>query len=145
MKKLLLIFTFAIAGLVSTNAQVANETTPKTDGAKMLFRETTFDYGNITRNVPATHKFVFTNTGTAPLIINSANASCGCTVPEYTQEPIMPGKTGEIKVVYNAANPGTFVKSVTIRSNAGEISLTIRGNVVEKAAEPKPAVINPNN
>ena len=56
----------------------------------------------------------------------------------------MPGKTGTIEVVYNAANPGNFTKSVTVRSNGGEVSLTIRGNVVEKQAEPTPPVVNPN-
>jgi hypothetical protein len=142
MKKLLFTLTFALVSVLAINAQVSNNNQPA-DGPQMKFRETTFDYGNIPRNVPATHEFQFTNTGNAPLIINSANPSCGCTVPEYSQEPIMPGKTGVIKVVYNAANPGGFTKSVTVRSNAGETSLTIKGNVIEKPAEAVPPVVAP--
>ena len=143
MKKLLLTLSFALVSVFAVNAQVSNADAPA-DGPKMTFSEQTFDYGNIPRNVPATHEFKFTNTGNAPLVINSANASCGCTVPEYTKEPIMPGKTGVIKVVYNAANPGNFTKTVTVRSNGGEAQLTIRGNVVEKKEEPKHPVVNPN-
>lgn len=143
MKKLLLTLSFALISVLAVNAQVAN-TGEKKDGPKLTFSETTFDYGNIPRNVPAKHEFKFTNNGTAPLIINSANPSCGCTVPTFTKEPIMPGKTGTIQVVYNAANPGNFTKSVTVRSNGGEVSLTIRGNVVEKKEEPKSPVENPN-
>jgi hypothetical protein len=142
MKKLLLTLSFALIGVFALNAQTSADQTA--DGAKLTFEAKTYDYGNITRNVPAKHVFKFTNTGNAPLIINSANASCGCTVPTYTKEPIMPGKTGTIEVVYNAANPGNFTKSVTVRSNGGEVSLTIRGNVVEKQAEPTPPVVNPN-
>jgi hypothetical protein len=141
MKKLLLTLTIVLAGVFAASAQVSNDQAT-TDGPQMKFRENSFDYGNIPQNVPATHEFIVTNTGNAPLIINSANASCGCTVPDYTKEPIMPGKTGVIKVTYNAANMGTFTKSVTVNSNGGQISLTIKGNVVEKPAQP--AVVNPN-
>ncbi|KAB2917186.1 MAG: DUF1573 domain-containing protein [Bacteroidetes bacterium] len=143
MKKLLLTLTIALAGIFTANAQVGTDSQP-TDGPQMKFREIMHDYGNIPQNVPATHEFLFTNTGKAPLIINSANASCGCTVPEYTKEPIMPGKTGVIKVVYNAASMGNFTKSVTVNSNAGVQTLTIKGNVVEKTSQPTPAVVNPN-
>jgi hypothetical protein len=142
MKKLLLTLSFALISVLAVNAQTSAD--QNADGPKLTFSATTYDYGNITRNVPAKHEFKFTNTGTAPLIINSANPSCGCTVPTFTKEPIMPGKSGKIEVVYNAANPGNFTKSVTVRSNGGEVSLTIRGNVVEKKAEPKPPVVNPN-
>jgi hypothetical protein len=143
MKKLLLTLSFALISVFAMNAQVSNGGT-STDGPQIKFRETTFDFGNITRNVPVTHEFTFTNTGNAPLIINSATASCGCTVPDYTKEPIMPGKTGVIKVTFNAASPGNFTKSVTVSSNAGQSSLTIKGNVVEPASEPQPPVVNPN-
>ncbi len=142
MKKLLLTLSFALISVLAVNAQI--KTGENTDGPKLSFSAITYDYGNITRNVPAKHAFKFTNTGTAPLIINSANPSCGCTVPTFTKEPIMPGKTGTIEVVYNAANPGTFTKSITVRSNGGEISLTIRGTVVEKKTAPKSPVINPD-
>lgn len=133
MKKLLLTLSFVLVGIFAANAQTT-ATDVKADGPKITFTETTFDYGNIPQSVPAKHEFKFTNTGKQPLLITSANASCGCTVPEYTKEPIMPGKTGVITVIYNAANPGNFTKTVTVRTNASEenVVLTIRGNVVDK-------------
>lgn len=133
MKKLLLTLSFVLVGIFAANAQ-ASGTDTKAEGPKISFTETTFDYGNIPQSVPAKHEFKFTNTGNAPLLINSASASCGCTVPKYTEEPIMPGKTGVISVVYNAAHPGNFTKTVTVNTNASTepVVLTIRGNVVDK-------------
>jgi hypothetical protein len=141
MKKLLLTLTMVLAGLFAATAQV-NTDQPAADGPQIKFNETTFDFGTLTHKVPATHEFVFTNTGTAPLIITNATASCGCTKPTYTTEPIMPGKTGIIKVTFNSPVVSTFNKSVTVDSNAGQISLTIKGNVIEAPAQPP--VINPN-
>ena len=64
--------------------------------------------------------FTFTNVGDTPLVIHQAIASCGCTVPTYTQEPVLPGKTGTIKVTYNGTGrlPGHFKKSISLRTNA---------------------------
>jgi hypothetical protein len=86
----------------------------------------------------ATTVFKFKNTGDAPLVINRVQASCGCTTPTWTKEPILPGKTGEITTSYNPANrPGSFIKTISVFSNAGTAPslLTIKGEVV-----PKPAV-----
>jgi len=63
-------------------------------------------------------EFIFTNTGKEPLIISKAKGSCGCTVPEWSKEPILPGETGKIKVNYDEKRVGQFNKSVTITSNA---------------------------
>ena len=95
--------------------------------------ETEHDFGKIKKGVPQTATFTYTNTGKSPLTVTDAKASCGCTVPEYTKDPVAPGKTGTIKATYNAANPGTFLKSVTITSNVegGPQILTIKGEVVE--------------
>ena len=69
--------------------------------------------------------FTYTNVGETPLIINQAVASCGCTVPEYTKKPVMPGEKGEIKITYNGAGkfPGHFKKSITVRTN-GAVEMT---------------------
>lgn len=79
--------------------------------------------------------FEFTNTGTAPLIINQAFASCGCTVPTFTKEPIKPGEKGTIDVVYNGTGrlTGRFKKTITIRTNAVNevVRLTIEGEMTE--------------
>ena len=83
--------------------------------------------------------FTFTNIGDAPLVIHQAVASCGCTVPDYTKEPILPGKTGTIKVTYNGTGkyPGHFKKSITLRTNAKTemMRLYIEGNMTAKDAK----------
>ena len=71
-------------------------------GADIKFDKTTHNFGTFSENNPVVScTFTFTNVGDAPLVIHQAVASCGCTVPEYTQEPVMPGKTGTIKITYN--------------------------------------------
>ncbi|HSI89625.1 MAG TPA: DUF1573 domain-containing protein, partial [Adhaeribacter sp.] len=67
----------------------------------------TYDFGKITEGTQATHEFKFKNTGNQPVIISNVQASCGCTTPEWTKEPVMPGKTGKIKALYNSTGrPG---------------------------------------
>lgn len=86
----------------------------KSDEA-VKFNTTKYDFGKIKQNVPAVYYFEITNNGAKPLVIESATASCGCTVPEYPKEPIESGKTAKIKVQYNAAALGHFDKDVTIK------------------------------
>ena len=87
---------------------------------KFNFEEETFDFGNIKEeNGSVEHKFVFTNTGNAPLIIQGVRASCGCTTPAWSKEPIPPGDEGFVTAKYNPKNrPGSFRKSLSITSNA---------------------------
>ncbi len=88
--------------------------------ASIKFDKVVHNFGTFSEDEP-TQKcvFTFTNTGTAPLIINQAVASCGCTIPSYTKAPIKPGEKGEIKVTYNGtgAFPGHFKKTITVRTN----------------------------
>lgn len=94
---------------------------------------TTIDFGKIQLDKPVTHEFKFTNTGDAPLVISSVQASCGCTVAEYSKEAIAPGAQGFVKATYNAAKVGVFTKSVTVNANAENnvVQLVIKGEVVE--------------
>lgn len=88
--------------------------------AQIKFDKVSHDFGTFSESNPVQECiFTFTNVGQAPLIINQAVASCGCTVPSYTKEPIAPGKTGAIKVTYNGKGkfPGHFKKSITVRTN----------------------------
>ena len=75
------------------------------------------------------HRFALTNTGSKVLVIQDIVTSCGCTKVEYGKEPVRPGGTLEVKVVYEADEPGRFNKSITVYCNAKESSLqlTIRG------------------
>lgn len=102
--------------------------------AEIKFDKTTADLGTFPEEKPVVScVFTFTNIGNVPLVVHQAVASCGCTVPEYTEEPVLPGKTGTIKVTYDGTGkyPGHFKKSVTIRTNAKTemIRLFIEGNM----------------
>ena len=106
-------------------------------GADIKFEKTSHNFGSFSeKNAVVTYTFTFTNVGDLPLVIHQATASCGCTVPEYTQEPIMPGKKGTIKVTYSGEgrSPGYFKKSITLRTNAKTemIRLYIEGNMTVK-------------
>ena len=100
-------------------------------GAKATWAKEAHDFGEIKLKVPVSVEFTFTNTGDAPLIIKEVVTSCGCTASDYAKEPILPGKSSTIKVSYNAANPGAFTKTITVKSNDVTESkiLTIKGMV----------------
>ena len=104
----------------------------------LKFAQETHDFGKVEQGKPVTHVFEFKNNGTDPIVINDAQASCGCTKPSWTREPVMPGKTGSVSATYNAAAAGPFNKSVTVTSNAeaGQVVLYLKGEVVtQKEAE----------
>ncbi|MDR2139875.1 MAG: DUF1573 domain-containing protein [Tannerella sp.] len=97
---------------------------------------TSYDFGDINEaDGPVSHIFTILNNGELPLVISRVQAACGCTTPEWTKEPIAPGKTGEVKVIYDPkGRPNKFNKTVSIYSNGstGSYTLTIRGNVIPK-------------
>ena len=98
------------------------------------FEEYEYDFGNIKQDSKNTHIFKFKNTGENPLIISNARGSCGCTVPTYPKEPIPPGGTGEIEVVYSPGKQkGLQNKTVTIFANTNPQTtlLKISANVEE--------------
>jgi 3,4-dihydroxy-2-butanone 4-phosphate synthase len=101
----------------------------------MAFKADIHDFGTLEEGPAADHVFTFTNTGKEPLTIQRVQASCGCTTPEWTKDPIQPGQTGIVKASYGTAGrPGHFEKTLTVFSNAGTKTLTIKGDV-EKAPE----------
>lgn len=116
---------------------------------EMKFEHTRHNFGIFAQDTAiVTHQFIFTNVGKEPLIIHQATASCGCTVPEYTLEPIMPGEKGKITVTYNGKNrrPGVFRKSITIHNNGKQtpIRIYIEGEMIanEKPIEPTELVLD---
>ncbi|MEO1258140.1 MAG: DUF1573 domain-containing protein [Bacteroidota bacterium] len=137
MKKLLSILTvFALFATVSFAQEDA--TVPAADGGpKMVFEQTEVDYGTIEQGSDPLRVFKFTNNGDEPLIISKAKGSCGCTVPKYPQEPILPGETAEIEVRYDTNRIGPFQKSVTLTTNESNPThqLKIKGKVNPKPTE----------
>ncbi len=123
MKKLLTALLF-----VAVIPVFAQTTTP------VEFKEIKHTFGKVPQGTPVSTTFSFTNSSDKPVIIETATAGCGCTKPEYPQEPVLKGKTGTIKVTYNAANMGAFTKTVTVKfANIAEpVVLTIDGEVVAK-------------
>jgi hypothetical protein len=113
---------------------VSGQTTKKIVKAPDIKFETkTHDYGTIKKGDNGSCEFVFTNVGSEPLILTNVVASCNCTVPTWSKEPIMPGKKGTIKVVYDTKKVGTISKTITVMSNAVDdvVILNIKGFVNE--------------
>jgi hypothetical protein len=106
-------------------------TTLKADD--MAFTDITHDFGTVAEGPDATCEFTFKNNGNEPIVIEKAQPSCGCTVPQFSKEPVAPGATGIINVAYHTkGKPNPFTKTITVVSNAGTKVLTIKGTV-EKA------------
>ena len=144
MKKILIlafVATFGLQAQAQTQKQKVNvsevqavATTKAENYAEISFDTLRYNFGTFSKAEPLVRcSFPFTNTGTAPLIIHQAFASCGCTVPTYTKEPIKPGEKGVIDVTYDGTDkfPGHFQKTITIRSNAINevVRLTIEGDM----------------
>jgi hypothetical protein len=108
MKKLL----FIAAAFIVASGAMAQVHNPD-DVAR--FNTQKYDFGKVKQNVPAVYFFELTNKSNKPLVIENAHATCGCTVPEYQKDPILPGKTAKIKVQFNAAAGGRFDKSVYVK------------------------------
>ncbi len=97
------------------------------------FDKSSHNFGNFKESQVMQYNFVFTNTGDEDLVIQQAFSSCGCTIANFTKEPIAPGEKGKISVTYNGKGkfPGHFKKPVTIRSNAANtlVRVYIEGNM----------------
>lgn len=125
-----LIFLFAIGFLAFTGAAFAQTPAQPATPKSIEFEKTVIDFGEIPQNVPATATFNFKNITKAPVLLKNVQASCGCTAPEWTKEPVLPKKSGNIKATYNAAAVGPFTKTVTVTLDKGETAiLTIQGTV----------------
>lgn len=114
-----------IAGSMTANGQVLAKAP-----ADPIQMAESHDFGSIKKGRPVTYTFQFVNTGNEPLKLENVAASCGCTTPEWSPEPVAPGKSGSVKVGYNAAVEGVFEKSVTIVYNGGKTkTIYVKGKV----------------
>ncbi len=131
-KNVTLIVTVAFITTVFATTSVIGKIAELT-GPLFTWESTAHNFGTIDQGKPVEHLFNFTNKGDVPLIISSVKASCGCTVANYSKEPIAPGKTGFVSARYNAAKVGAFNKTVTVMANTGTdaIVLKLSGEVTE--------------
>lgn len=132
MKKLLVLSFFVALAFGAVKAQNNQSQQVPANGPKIEFSKLEHNYGQIEKGGDGNCEFTFTNNGTEPLILSNVRASCGCTTPSWTKEPVMPGKSGVIKVKYNTNNVGGFTKTITVTSNAVDnprVVLKIKGNV----------------
>jgi len=127
-----LIAALLVCGIESSQAQFSEAT--------ITFDNMNHNFGNIKEEGGVVeHTFEFKNTGTEPLLLTNVRTSCGCTVPEWSKEPIAPGKSGSIKVSFNPLRrPGAFRKSITVQSNAKQKTVVL---YIVGLVEPKPKTI----
>ncbi len=131
MKKFLMLSVFSL--LLGANIYAQDGDVAPAEGPVMDMESVDVDYGTIDQHSDPLRKVNFTNTGTEPLVIKNARGSCGCTVPLYPKEPIMPGESDVIEIRYDTKRLGPFSKTVKITTNEGNdpIVLKVHGKVLK--------------
>jgi hypothetical protein len=140
MKKISALFVL-LAAFLLTNAQ-SEVTTAKTIPYPdvLQLKETQHDFAQIPQGKPVYYNFEIVNTGSTDLTLGDVHASCGCTTPEWSRDPMAPGAIAKIRVGYNASAEGPFEKYVTITYNTNQTKqLKITGTVWKVPAGPAPA------
>jgi hypothetical protein len=134
----------ATASPVVDNPNVVSENeAPNPNAPVMKFAESEFDFGDIKPNSTVRHTFTFTNVGKSPLLIEDAVASCGCTTPSWTKEPVAPGAKGTMEVQFDSrGKQGIVSKQVAVRANTQPSTTTIliKGNILTDATAAAPAL-----
>lgn len=133
MNKVFIIFCLLFSSFIS-NAQTTVVTAVKEEKAApaevIALKETEYNFGKIPQGKPVTHIFTFTNTGSTSLALENVQASCGCTTPEWSKEPVAAGASANITVGFNAMNDGPFTKFITIAYNGTQSKqIIIKGEV----------------
>ena len=140
MKKL--VFLIGILVMTVGLAKAQEETVKdNVNGPEIEFEKLVHDYGEVPYNGDGQCEFHFTNTGNEPLIIQKPKSSCGCTVPSWPKEPILPGESDVITVTYRTTKVGQINKTITVTSNAkvnSTVVLRITGKVLEQVNEALP-------
>lgn len=114
-----------------------SEDQAKKKGQDIWFEEYLHDYGEIVQDSDGSWSFAFKNLGREAIVINRVRSTCGCTIPEWPREPIEPGNSGKITIIYNTALTGTFLKSIYVYSTAANspVKLQIKGKVAPPEEE----------
>jgi len=129
MKRIALFISMILVSAVTVMAQQATEPVKVEDNPnapEITFEKLVHDYGTVAFGGDGVCTFKFTNTGKEPLILQQPQSSCGCTVPTWPKEPILPGESNEIQVTYNTKKAGPINKTVTVRSNAKTNTVVLR-------------------
>lgn len=143
MKKIILLFSATILMCAGAFAQAKTSSTPQAvtttpnqnPDANMKYTNEEHNFGTIPEGPSVSFDFEFKNTGKEPIVLSDVKASCGCTTPSWTKDPVLPGKMGKITATYSTqGRPGNFVKTITVNSNVGTKVLKISG-MVEKAPD----------
>ena len=143
MKRVTLFFlaTFVAFAVFAQNAAETTQAVDNANAPEISFDKTVHDYGTVPYQGDGKCEFKFTNTGKEPLILTNVRSSCGCTVPKWPREPILPGQSDVINVEYKTNRIGKINKTITVQSNAKTSSLVLRiqGQVMkpEESAAPE--------
>lgn len=140
MKKTILMLAAIIFAAIQLSAQDTEQTEVNPNAPVITFDKVIHDYGTILKDSDGTCEFAFTNDGKEPLILSRPKSSCGCTVPTWPKQPVLPGKGDVIKVTYATNRVGPFNKTVTVYCNASNspIKLQIKGKVIAAPDEVMP-------
>jgi hypothetical protein len=155
MKKVLLLAlsltTMGFAAQAQTAAVKPANAQTKVAGPQIQFEELKYDFGSIKQGDVVDHTFKFKNVGTQPLVISNIGVSCGCTTPDWTKDPVMPGKSGIVTAKFNSAGKvGMQNKVLTIESNStgGNAMVSLVGDVKDAASADAsvatPAAVSPS-
>ena len=140
MKKLVLLIGILVMTVGLAKAQDV-KVSDNGNGPEIEFEKLIHDYGEVPYGGNGECEFRFTNTGNEPLILQKPKSSCGCTVPTWPKEPILPGESEVIKVTYKTTKVGQINKTITVTSNAivnNTVVLRIKGKVLEQVTENMP-------
>ena len=141
MKKVIL-FALTMVLITGLKAQTTTNTAPATPVAAdaLELKETEYNFGKIPQGKPVYHTFEVFNKGVFPLKLDNVSASCGCTTPEWSKEPIPAGGKSVIKVGYNSASEGAFEKYITVQYNGSATKqIKIKGEVWKAPVGAAPA------
>ncbi len=140
MKKNILFNVMALLIVFGVNAQNAEQEPVNPNAPVLSIDKLVYDYGTIYQHADGNGYFVYTNTGKEPLIFSRVKSSCGCTVPKWSRQPLLPGQSDTLKVRYDTKKIGSFHKAITITSNATEdrVVIKVKGKVIPEPSEGMP-------
>lgn len=134
MKKILFIFLLSSC-FTTVWAQTSQQPPPVKQPDLLQLKDSSYDFGKIPQGRPVTHIFEVINHGNEPLVLENVQASCGCTTPEWSKDPIAPGGSQKITVGYNSASEGAFEKNITVTYNKGQTKVIIIKGTVWKTPD----------